>query len=59
VGVKVKEERDNLAQELESTESHEEHFREELELLMTAMHEALAERDTLQDEVFRMSEKDG
>lgn len=57
--LQVKEERDNLVQELESTESHEDHFRQELELLMTSMHEALTERDSLQDEVFRMSEKDG
>lgn len=26
---------------------------------MNSMHEALAERDSLQDEVFRMTEKDG
>ena len=57
--LQVKEERDNLVQELESTESHEDRFRQELELLMTSMHEALTERDSLQDEVFRMSEKDG
>ena len=55
----MKEERDNLVQELENTESHEDHFRQELELLMTSMNEALTERDSLQDEVFRMSEKDG
>ena len=59
LSLQVKEERDSLAQELESTESHEDRFRQELELLMTAMNEALTERDTLQDEVFRMSEKDG
>ncbi|PVD18483.1 hypothetical protein C0Q70_21032 [Pomacea canaliculata] len=55
----VKRERDSLATELETTESHEDHFRQELELIMNSMHEALAERDSLQDEVFRMTEKDG
>ena len=52
----VRADRDLTLTELEESELREGRCRKELEFLMASLHDALTERDTLQDEVFKLAE---
>ncbi|GAB1611186.1 GRIP and coiled-coil domain-containing protein 2-like isoform X2 [Argonauta hians] len=54
----MKDDKERALVDLEETEQRELHWRNELEFLMNSLHEALNERDSLREEMFKLTEKD-